>query len=63
MRIIVDRDACESNGLCVGLVPEVFRLGDDDVLQLLNENPPESLRAQLDLAVRACPKAALRVDT
>ena len=26
MRVTVDRDLCEANGVCAGLVPGVFRL-------------------------------------
>ena len=61
MHITVDYDLCESNGICAGLVPDVFDLRDDDVLYLLQEDPPESLRSPVELAVRRCPRQALRV--
>ena len=60
MRLRVDRDLCESNGVCVRLVPEVFALDDDDRLRL-DEHPPEALRARLEGAVRRCPKQALKI--
>jgi ferredoxin len=64
MRVQVDRDLCESNGVCVRLVPEVFALDDDDRLRLEHECPPEALRARVEGAVRRCPKQALKiVDT
>lgn len=62
MRVIVDDDRCEANGVCVGLAPEVFDLDDDDQLHLLQENPPEELRAQLEQAVLRCPKQALALE-
>ena len=63
MRVQVDRDVCESNGVCVRLVPEVFALDDDDRLRL-EPSPPEALRARIEEAVRRCPKQALKiVDT
>ena len=34
MRVTVDRDLCEANGVCAGLVPQVFRLDDDDELHI-----------------------------
>ncbi|MBV8236128.1 MAG: ferredoxin, partial [Acidimicrobiia bacterium] len=37
MRVVVDRDLCESNGVCEGLVPSVFRINDDDELDILEE--------------------------
>ena len=63
MRVRVDRDVCESNGVCVRLVPEVFALDDDDRLRLV-DSPPQALRARVEEAVRRCPKQALKiVDT
>lgn len=31
MRVEVDPDLCESNAVCVGLAPDIFELGDDDL--------------------------------
>ena len=62
MRVIVDYDRCEANGVCVGLAPEVFDLDDDDNLHLLQEQPPDELRPKLEQAVLRCPKQALALD-
>jgi ferredoxin len=62
MRVVVDRDLCESNGLCVDACPRVFRLDDADRLVILIERPAEALRAQLEQAVRACPRQALGIE-
>ena len=59
MRVSVDWDLCESNGLCMAAAPDVFELQDDDTLMILQENPGESLRAAVVDAVRACPKQAI----
>ena len=59
MRVIVDYTLCESNAVCMRLVPEVFEVRDDDRLYLKTERPPEALRARVDEAVRRCPKQAL----
>jgi len=61
MRVRVDRELCESNGVCVRLVPEVFELEDDDRLRVAQERPPEALRARVEHAVRRCPKQALAI--
>jgi ferredoxin len=62
MRVIVDRDLCESNGVCEALVPEVFQINNDDELDILQEHPDESLRAKVQDAVRSCPKQALSIE-
>jgi ferredoxin len=61
MRVTVDRDLCEANGVCAGLVPEVFRLDDDDELHIAEGEVPPELAGQVRLAVQSCPKTALRL--
>jgi len=62
MRVLVNRDLCEGNALCVKEAPEVFALGDDDQVILLIDNPDEALRAKVDRAVRRCPRNALALE-
>jgi ferredoxin len=59
MRVVVDYALCESNAVCMRLVPEVFEVRDDDRLHLRTEEPPETLRLRVEEAVRRCPKQAL----
>ena len=61
MRVRVNHDLCESNAVCVRLVPEVFEVGDDDRLHLKQERPPATLRSKIEHAVRRCPKQALSI--
>jgi ferredoxin len=62
MRVVVDFDKCESNAICMGHAPEVFEVRDDDFLYILDETPPESLRPQVELAVKNCPKQAISLE-
>jgi ferredoxin len=59
MRIVVDKDLCEGNAVCMKVCPEVFVVGDDDQAHLLVERPGEDLRAQVEAAVRRCPRQAI----
>ena len=61
MKIVVDYDRCESNGLCMGILPEVFEVRDDDFMYVLDEHPPEKFRAKVMKAVNACPSQAISV--
>lgn len=62
MRVKVDRDVCEANGVCAGLVAEVFDLDDEDVLHILMPEVPQALADRVRHAVRSCPKAALHAE-
>jgi ferredoxin len=59
MKVSVDFDLCESNGLCEAIAPEVFELDDDDYLQILDDRVTDENRATLERAVASCPKAAI----
>jgi ferredoxin len=63
MKVVVDFDLCESNALCMAAAPEVFEVrDDDDYLYVLDENPPEALRAKVEEAVKRCPKQAIKLE-
>jgi ferredoxin len=62
MKVIVDYDRCEANAVCMKVCPEVFEVREDDNLYLKTENPPESLRAKVEEAVRRCPRQALSIE-
>ncbi len=59
MKVVVDFDLCQSNGICQGLAPEVFEVDDDGYLQLLQEHPDDSLRGKVEMAVNSCPVQAI----
>jgi len=61
-KVVVDYDLCESNAICMGVVPEVFEVRDDDFLYLLTEEPPDELREKVEEAVRLCPKQAISIE-
>jgi len=61
MRVIVDFGLCESNGVCAGLAPDVFDLGDDDRLHLLAEDLPDTDETRLTDAARQCPRQAIQL--
>ncbi|MEV6772807.1 ferredoxin [Nocardia sp. NPDC051030] len=61
MKVTVDLDQCEANGICVGIAPEVFDLDDDDVLHIIGAEVPAGSERDVKTAVAQCPKAALKL--
>lgn len=61
MKVHVDMNLCQSHGECVEVAPDVFQLGDDDVL-VWREELDESRRADMEEAVEACPMMAIRIE-
>jgi len=60
MRIAIDRTSSDLHGLCAEAAPELFELTDDEVL-LLDEEPDERFRANVEQAAADCPKVAISV--
>ena len=62
MRIVLDESKCSSLGMCESVAPDVFEVGDDGALQVLQPTPPADRRALVEAAVAACPTAALSIE-
>ena len=60
-KVHVDMNLCQSHGECAYVAPEIFELGDDDVLQWEPE-VDASLREKAEEAADACPMQAIRVE-
>jgi ferredoxin len=61
VRVVVNFDTCESNAVCMGILPEVFEVRDDGFLYILDENPPDTMRPKLDEAVLSCPTGSISI--
>lgn len=62
MRLVVETNMCMGSGNCVGASPEVFAQGEDGVVVVLNETPPEELRDSVELAVAECPSQCIHLE-
>ena len=61
MRIVVDRDLCQGHGVCESEAPDVFEVGKDHQVVVLDPTPREDQRTVVDAAVRFCPTHALSI--
>lgn len=61
MKILVDADMCIGCGDCEYTLPEVFEMGDDNIIMVRVIEVPEELQEQVQLAVETCPYEALSI--
>jgi ferredoxin len=62
MRVTADLDLCQGHQMCRVEAPEVFGFdADEDRVVVLQEHPDESLRPQVQQAVKYCPAMALAI--
>jgi ferredoxin len=59
VKIGVDWDQCEANGVCVGVAPDLFDLDDNDELHVHEGAVPVDREEDARAAIAQCPKAAL----
>ena len=59
MKIVVDHDECEANAVCVGILPDIFEVDDEDNLTVHQEYPSADQLEDVRKAVDSCPKRAL----
>lgn len=66
MKVIVDRDLCQGNSLCMESAPEVFNVVDEDDgyrrVVVLIEEPSEDLRAKVEEAAKYCPNRVITIE-
>ncbi len=57
-KVYVDKDLCIACGACVGMYPEHFEFGDDNLAQTKNEEVNDEVRD----AATACPTGAIKIE-
>ena len=63
MKIVADLDKCEGLGMCEAMANDYFEVYEDqELVNVLDENPPEEDRAHVYAAVQACPVLALTLE-
>jgi ferredoxin len=61
MKIVVDYDLCQGHAVCQSEAPAVFAVEDKGQVRLLDGDPPDEVRAQVEMAVTYCPTHALKI--
>ena len=59
MKVRVDGDRCEAYMKCEAASPKVFEVRDDDLSHVLIEEVPDDLVAEVEEAIRLCPRQAI----
>ncbi|MEN6410883.1 MAG: ferredoxin [Anaerolineaceae bacterium] len=62
MKAIVDPDSCMGCGICEGICPDVFSLGEKDYAVVLIDPIPANLEADVRDAADQCPEGAISIE-
>ncbi|MCB0932543.1 MAG: ferredoxin [Mycobacterium sp.] len=58
-RIDVDLDLCQGHAMCELEAPDYFRVLKRGTVEILDAEPPDDARAEIQRAVESCPTRAL----
>jgi len=61
LQVGVDLELCQGHGVCESEAPEVFRVNNDNQVELVDSVADEQQRSAIELAVKYCPTRALRI--
>jgi len=61
-RVEVDEDLCQGHAMCALEAPDYFRVPKRGTVEILDAEPPEAARPEIDRAVEACPTRALSIS-
>jgi len=61
-RVVIDVDLCQGHGVCEMEAPDLFEVGRDHKVRLLEERPGEDQRRGAEAAVKYCPTHALKIE-
>jgi ferredoxin len=62
MRVTVDLSRCQGYGNCVSAAPEVFDLADNGLAVVLDAEPGDERRDEIEQAMKLCPVAAIELQ-
>jgi len=62
MKAHIDREGCISCGLCAEICPEVFRIAEDGLAEVIVETVPEEFEEQAIEAQENCPVSVITVE-
>ncbi|OBI06232.1 ferredoxin [Mycolicibacter nonchromogenicus] len=58
----VDLDLCQGHAMCELEAPDYFQVPKHGKVEILDSEPPDSDRRQIQAAIRACPTRALSIE-
>ncbi len=62
VKITIDVDKCIGSGSCEMIAPGIFEVGDDGLVQLLENSPSAEHHGVVRTAAASCPTQVISVD-
>ncbi|BBX68238.1 ferredoxin [Mycolicibacterium psychrotolerans] len=60
-RVEVDADLCQGHAMCELEAPDVFSVPKRGIVEIVDSEPPDDIREDVERAVEMCPTRALSI--
>ena len=60
-RIELDEDLCQGHAMCELEAPDIFKVPKRGAVEILDHEPPDEMRDEVERAVEMCPTRALSI--
>ena len=60
-RVLLDEDLCQGHAMCELEAPDVFAVPKRGVVEIVDPEPPDEMRDDVERAVEMCPTRALSI--
>jgi ferredoxin len=62
MKASIDRDGCIACGLCIETCPEVFKMAEDGLAEVIVDEVPDDAEEQAVESQESCPVSVITVN-
>ena len=60
-RVELDEDLCQGHAMCELEAPDVFKVPKRGVVEIVDPEPPDEMRDDVERAIEMCPTRALSI--
>jgi ferredoxin len=60
-RVEVDADLCQGHAMCELEAPDVFSVPKRGIVEILDSEPPDDIREDVERAIEMCPTQAISI--
>lgn len=61
-RVVLDEDLCQGHAMCELEAPDVFTVPKRGVVEILDAEPPDDIRSDVERAIDMCPTQAISIE-
>jgi ferredoxin len=61
-RVVLDEDLCQGHAMCELEAPDVFAVPKRGVVEIIDSEPPDDIREDVERAIEMCPTQAISIQ-